>query len=362
MFFEGRFIRPFLISLVSALPVVGNAQTNPLLKVSFETFNYSEVTSLSAISGKWNDRVSNGNKALSVSRFIAGYEGNNYSLQTINRSDSYYRFNHETAWFIRLIENQIPLDTGRDYVLDIKPNRSSSKGFRVGSYYQFSEAFKLSGYFSLLNATNLLQGNLLGQASSISPTDYNFNFNSDLVYENDPLYGRSTNQVRGNGYAIDLIIDYSLSDNWHLNVQLLDLAGELSFDSVNHTQASATSAIKNFDENGYLQYDPVISGIEDNQGFLYKFDMQTQIAVTYHFSERKNIVLEYHQLFDFNYPKLILENQFEWGLLSWRLIPQLEAVGMGYQQSNFSVSIETDRIDFEGMKYLSIDLHYLWFL
>ena len=357
---KGRDFRPFLYLMLCGFPIVGVCQTDRQLTFMLDSFNYSEATSLHSISGHWSDTVSAGNEAISVSRITLGYQDKNYSVQAIVRDDTYYRFDNETAQFIYQIENSIPLENGQNFALFIKPDKSSSKGFRFGIDTEVSQNLKLAGFISLLRPTNLIQGSLVGQAVALDTNDYDFNFTTDLVYEDDPLFDRTTDSLSGKGYSIDLIIDYMISENWSLNLQLLDVMGELKIDEAGYTRADATSDIKVFDENGYLQYDPVITGKESYKDFVYQFEMQTHLSLAYQMSNKNSLVLQHHRIFDFEYQKFVFLQSNNQNQLSWSLIPQLKAAGFSFKHPNFSFGIETDSLNYKKMKYLNLNTQFYW--
>ncbi|MCK5662383.1 MAG: hypothetical protein KAI17_02805, partial [Thiotrichaceae bacterium] len=301
-----------------------------------------------------------GDKALSVSRMTLGFEYKKYSFETIVRDDSYYDFDNETAQFIYLTNNKIPLENGKDYALYIKPDKSSSVGLRFGINQDITPRLKLSGFVSILKATDLVYGELNGHAMAINSNDYDFFFSSELYYEDDPLFERETDAISGFGYAIDLIVDYTINDKWRINLELLDVVGELSFDDAPYTSAEATSDIKVFDENGYLTYDPVISGVELNKDFVYQFNMQTHLSVSYQLSDKNNLVFEHYRLAGFDYQKLSLLQKIGRNQVSWILIPELSTAGIKFEHPNFSIGVETDSLDYKKMKYLSITSQLFW--
>jgi len=357
---RGRVFRPFLYAGLFILSTSSYAVSDTKLIFSFDSFNYSESTSIHSISGSWDDEISEGDQALSVSRITLGFEYKNYSFESIVRNDSYYGFDNETAQFIYLTENKAPLENGRDYALNIKPDKSSSAGLRFGINHMINPGLKLSGFFSFLKPTDLVHGELNGHAMAIDSNDYDFNFSSELYYEEDPLFERETDSIEGYGYSIDLIVDYRINDTWSINLELLDVVGELLIDQAAYTGAEATSKIKVFDENGYLTYDPVISGIESNKDFVYQFNMQTHLSVSYQLSDKNSLVIEHYSLAGFDYQKLSLLQKVGHNQVSWILIPELSTAGIKFEHPNFSIGLETDSLGYKKMKYLSITSQLSW--
>lgn len=355
---KGRFLRPFFVLVFLSLFTSANAQPEQALTLSFDSFNYSEPTSLYSISGHWNDPITSGDKGLSVSRFTLGYKTGDYDIQIIYRDDSYYRFNNETVQFINLIKNKLSLQPSQPYKLDIRPNRSSSRGLRLGYNTKISDDLTVSGFLSLLKPTDLLQGSLSGEAQALESNDYDFDFSTDVVYKDDPLFERPNSRISGKGYAFDLIIDYAINQQWQFNWQILDIIGELSIKNAPFTQAQATSDIKVFDDNGFLQYNPVAAGFEGSKDVVYKLKTQSHLSATYQLSNKNSLVFQHHKFYNLEYEKLMLKQNNGKAEISWSLIPRLKGFGFGYAKKHFAFSYEADDIHLEKAKYLNIQFRY----
>ncbi len=209
---KGRIFRPFLRVLLVLLPVTGLCGENEKLTIEFESVSYSEATSIYSIAGNWNDKVSSGDDALSFTRLSIGIENGPISLQYIQRSDTIYEFANDTARFIYQVENRQDLTPGEIYELEIQPKRQASHGIRMGYTTEVNEDFGVTVFFSLLSPSNVLDGELKGSAVAVAANDYDFDFNSALVYRDDPLYDRDGTSLTGDGYAVDLFIRYAIND------------------------------------------------------------------------------------------------------------------------------------------------------
>jgi hypothetical protein len=326
----------------------------------FDTLNYSEATSIRSISGEWDDTVSKGDMAISLSRLSVGYEIKNFSIQYLKRYDNYINYAEDTIQFLYLSENQFPLTSGEQYDLYIKARTSASHGLKIGYKLPVSNQLMVSGYFSLLSADKLSAGSLNGQVETISNSDYDFNFHSDMVFHDDPLYDRKTQSLSGDGYSVDLGISYTPNEYWKLNLDILDLTGELSFSKAPYTTADATSAVKQYDENGYVIYDPVIRGIEGYKKYSYEFDRQIHLSVLYTISERLELEIKHHNFRNIEYQEIFLNQAMGENILSWQLIPRLSALGLSFSNSVYTLGIASDSFNYKKMKYLSIQGGLYW--
>ena len=357
---KGRILRPFLYGLLLILSAPGSADDKRRLTVSLESVNYSEATSIRSLSGEWDDEITSGDNALSYSRVYIGYEQDAFSIQYLQRFEAVFEFDNDTARFIYQIENQLDLKPGEKYKLDIRPKRAASKGIRLGYKNQFRKDINASVFVSLLQPFYILDGDLDGSAEAIASNDYDFEFKSDLVYKEDPLFERGSENISGTGYAVDLFFRYAINDRWQAALDLVDIAGELRIDDAPFTTATASSDIKSFDENGYVVYDPVVRGIEGNKDYTYQFDLQTHLSLGYLLSDRYSITLQHHEYKNFAFQELLIDQSTERGLIRWHLLPELRAAGISYLTTNLMLGISLDDFDYKETKYLALTARYSW--
>lgn len=356
---KGRFIRPFFY-LILMLPCVLQAQSVASLYVQFESSSYSPATSLSSISGRWNDEVSSGNKAWSINRLSLGYQQSGYTFEAIYRADFNYAFHNETVQFLYLSNNQLALETNRDYSLFIRPDKLAARGLRLGFSVKPTDSINVQTFLSVLQATDVLDGSLSGGATALASNDFNFNFSSDLIYKNDPLFGRKTTGLSGRGYALDVFINYQFNEVLSFNAQLIDLAGEMTFDAVPFTQATATSDVKSFDDGGYVQYNPSVSGVDGEKRVVKKLKGRQKLSALYHISNDKTLVFEHYNVFGFKYQKYALQQQYGQYDVTLSVLPRLNALGVQFKQDYYSIGLETDHIKRNKIKYLMLNAQLKW--
>ena len=249
---------------------------------------------------------------------------------------------------------------GEVYALELQPKRQDSHGIRMGYTTQVKEDLGVAVFFSLLSPSNVLDGEVKGSAVAVAANDYDFDFNSSLVYRDDPLYDRDGTSLTGDGYAIDLFINYAINERWHMNLGLIDLAGELSISDAPFTVANATSDVKTFDEDGYVIFNPVITGVEGNRDYTYKFDMQTHLSLSYLFSYEYSLVVEHHQYKNVGYQELQFVQSGNQRKFSWHLVPEFGAAGISYATPAVMIGLTADDFDLKKMKYLALNINYYY--
>ncbi len=326
----------------------------------FDSHSYSPATSLNSIAGEWNDKVGDGRQAWSVSRWLLGYQRADYSIQALWRDDTLFRFDNETARFVFMTENHLPLTTGQQYPLSIKADKASSRGVRFGVRHRFAQQQQLGLFISVLRPERLVQGYLQGQAQAIGSNDYDFQFASDLTYDRDPLFDRASDGLSGLGYSLDLSGDFRLDDDWRVNLQWLDIAGGMRIKQAPFTIAHASSDVKQFGADGYLTYDPVVSGRDGVKTWYYHFHPQLYLQLEYRLSAARHVMLEHHSVFNFRYQKLALSQKLGPVGVTVSWIPRMQALGLALAGKHFSIGLESDRLSLRQIKYLGLSGQLYW--
>jgi len=355
---KGRILRPFLCGLLLTTSSSAFAEITQRLGFEFDSFSYSEATSIHSIGGRWEDDVTSGDKALTVDRLYLGLFHGPFSIQYVMRYDAYYDYANDTARLLYQTENKLPLKQGDQYDLYIDEDETSSKGFRFGYSNWLRDDFELSVHLSLLELTDIEQGELNGSASVVDSNDYDFSFHSDVVYEKDPLYERGKENVYGRGYSFDLAIHYLVNQNWDLELQVFDLFSEMKVDDAPFTTADASSNVKSFDEDGYVVFDPVVTGFEGYKSFSFEFNTQTHVAVGYRLKNSDSVTLQHHDYYNIDFQEVNYIQRFDEMELAWNLIPELNVIGFSIQTPSLKFILNTDNLDYDEMKYLHLSFQY----
>ena len=188
--------------------------------------------------------------------------------------------------------------------------------------------------------------------------DYDFSFHSDVVYEKDPLYERGKENVHGRGYSFDLAIHYLVNHNWDLELQVFDLFSEMKVDDAPFTTADASSNVKSFDEDGYVVFDPVVTGFEGYKSFSFEFNTQTHVAVGYRLKNSDSVTLQHHDYYNIDFQEVNYIQRFDEMELAWNLIPELNVIGFSIQTPSLKFILNTDNLDYDEMKYLHLSFQY----
>ena len=355
---KGRSLcRPFFCCLLCcSMQAVAADQQKLFIDVS--SFNVNESTSIYSLTGAWNEGVGDGDEAVSSGRILLGVKQDQYSLALIQRFDRYYRYSNATVDLLYTTENHQPLTPGKEYPLSIEAHNASSSGLMFEYHWQPNAYWTINPAISLLKPQTVQLGKLKGQAIATAAGDYDFSFISDMVYDSDPLYDRRVDGISGDGYSVDLKLSYDADSRWGIDLALNDILGELNIPDAPYTLAQASSDNKHYDENGYVVYDPVISGKEGYRDCVFEFKTQIHLNLKYRLDDINTLVFQHHDLGRFNYQQIDWMRNLQEAEISMQLLPLLKALGLSYRNQRFSAGVIADHLNYKKMKVFGFQLQY----
>ena len=320
-----------------------------------ESFSYSEPVPIRGFFNDWNTPFSGGELALTHNTVESGISQGPWELGLVARYDYEMRFASDTADFYFHSKNHLPLDPGRRYTIDLEAEHFSATGVRLG--YQLTAHPDLTVGLGLtyLNGQQLIDGTLRGTATALSTNDYDFNLGVDYRYSEDRLFKRSVSAPNGQGYSVDLRMDWHTGD-LQTHLRITDLLARLYWNNAPYTLATATSATKSYDSNGYVVIQPTLSGVESNRRFIQKLPLRASFDAQYPLTADVSAVgnIYYTRL------KTFVQAGMGYRLMSGQLQalfnPDTHAATLRYEQTAWHIGITSDRLQPHAAHTLGLDL------
>lgn len=235
-----------------------------------ESFIDSQALPVEFAYKKWDVPYQAGTLTQGFLRTESGYRDGNQSIGIIYRFDIQAKYTAETIKWLHQIKNKTPLSEDNEYdiFLDIK----YFKAWGVNFDYVFKPTHFLTVIpnLAILRAHYLTDGILQGNAVAINEKDYDFDLGVDYYYTRDELFNRRVSPPTGWGFSFDLDLQARPTDNMSIKLKVYDLLSYLFWNSAPRTIAQADSSTKNYDLNGYLNFEPVLTGKESNEGFTQR--------------------------------------------------------------------------------------------
>lgn len=215
---------------------------------------------------------------------IGTYINDSFYLGYVYRKEVVINTSSDTMKLINQISHELDLPIGKRYQVMLNIEGFETHGIVLAKTIPLYQ----SGYWyialgvgtELLYGTQTQQGIASGEARAVSTTDYDFSLQSDYAYVNNYLYDLDVDKVTSWGYTTHLSLSIAY-DKFSMNFIVNDMIGKLYWRNLPYSNVNLSSANKNYDENGYAIYSPIVSGIEGNRKFTQTLMKKWRIKGAY---------------------------------------------------------------------------------
>ena len=320
-----------------------------------DSLSFSEPVPVHGYFNDWRTPFHGGERGLTYNYAEAGIVEGNWALGLVARYDEYLHFSPDTAELYYRTTNHLPLQQGRHYAVDLHAQQFAARGLRLGFHYPLQPALTIGVGLSYLRGTQLTDGALRGEAVAINAKDYNYNIAVDYSYSEDHLFKRQVDTPTGQGYSLDLSLDWR-TERLAAHLRVTDLLGRLYWHDAPYTTATATSDTKAYGPDGYLIINPTLSGYEGNSSFAQRLPTRAHLNIRGTVTDTVDVIADiyYTELKTFTplgvsyrYNKARTELQYDW---------QTGAVTLGYQGTHFKVRVTSDNLDWQQARTLGLSL------
>lgn len=263
---------PLILSLsLYSLPA-RSSTISPYFKL--DSFTYSETVSIRDTLNDWEgDTFNRGKRQWTWNWAEAGIRYDHWGIGFLYRVDYDLRFSKDLSEIYWKTKNKVDLPVGETFNAKLSANAFRSRGYRFTYHNTLAGNFSYTAGISYLSAYYMIEGDVQGNASVLTEKDYDFNLDLNYQYTKDTLFDREVEKPKGEGYALDISIAYQITAQDHLQLQVSDLYGVITWKDAPVTTGTATSDRKRFDEDGYAIIDPLISG---HEGILKSFEQRLE--------------------------------------------------------------------------------------
>jgi len=207
-----------------------------------------------------------------------GYVGYTYRKEAVIETSS------DTMLLVNQASNDLDLTLGKQYNLGLEIEGFEVHGVMfansISVYEKNGWNIRLGGAVELLYGTETQHGNVSGDASAVNESDYDFTLHSRYLYTENYLYELDVDRVTSYGYTTHISL-FSRYNDFSLSVIVNDISGKLYWKNLPYSDVNMASGNKSYDENGYVKYAPVISGIERTTKFTQTLMKKWRIEGAY---------------------------------------------------------------------------------
>ncbi|MEN9503127.1 MAG: hypothetical protein RI964_2412 [Pseudomonadota bacterium] len=286
-----------------------------------------------------------------------GVKKGDVSIGALYRKEYQMIPNADAADYFYATEKSHQLTPNRTYHLQLERNVFEAKGLHVTKQFQPKDNLNVTIGGSVLQGFGLQKGTLSGTAvTSKKGKTHSYNVKLDYQYSDDDLLDRPDVQSPdGMGYAMDVNLNWQPTQQITVNANAQDLLGAIHWSDVPYTTGQLTSDVKSVDADGFVTYNPHLSGREGYKSSMRQ-TLKPKLAIQsdYRLDQRgRAVTLATQHLPEADLwgigGKLPVKN----GVLQATVWPENKMLNVGFTNKRVDVSVGTD-----GLKLA--DMHALW--
>lgn len=250
---------------------------------SGQYFEASDYTSMRHFSDDWRGPYTprdGRNLAVSFARADVSIRHDSWSVGYFYRSDILLESNKDMTDIVHANKTGTPVPVGRTYNPSLAMNGFEAHGVRLDKAFTWKAEHALDVTFgvgaSLMNGQRTRMGQAQGNALSTA-TGYTYNVNLTDANSQKTYPFMPPGEVSSFGYALDLGLRLQWQDGKRLDLAINDLMGEIRWKNLPQTTMNANSATATYDAQGYIVFNPTVSGQNTRVDITQKLDTKGSI-------------------------------------------------------------------------------------
>lgn len=316
-----------------------------------ETSASNDFISLKELLQEWERDYSPKNKtniAILNSRLEIGINLDDFYLGYTFRYDSFIKTDKSTTDLLELLKTKQELPLDELYKVDIEIYAIQAQSFIISKEIKWiNNRYKnLNLYLgiSILQSSIGQSGRVQADADIISKKDYDFIGDSSYYYTENHLYSLDINKPKGYGYSLNFALSYK-NDKHSFLLLGEDIASKIAWKDMPYSQISITSDTKKYDENGYVYYNPTITGYEQYRDYTQNLKAKYYFEYKYNYSQKIKTKIGTELYQGFILPFSAIEYQkYDDTKYTLGYDIRFKKISVGLNIDNFSLMVSTNGI------------------
>jgi hypothetical protein len=322
----------------------------------------SDAVPIEQIDGQWTSYSPRAgrNTALMRNRAAAGVEKNGWHVGVEWRQDAWLAAQRESLDAFYLYQQKRKPAPPASYALQAQYFAWKAQGLRAG--YTF-DGPRIGGRAVTIDVSGAVYGKQRLRERSVDGT---------LTYPQDGTYGFAVNHVdadsrmtypfmgeapTASGAALSVAASLPLFDAWTLRLQADDVASRLRWKNLPVNTETLRSDVTSYDENGYVDYAPMLSGRKRQVERDFRIPRYTAAALDYQAGDW-GAGVQVARYAGVTIPTLSLSRRFKWVTLRANVETRFDSAGIGLEAGNFRIMLQSDALHLNEAKARSLQMHY----
>lgn len=322
----------------------------------------SDAVPIDQIDGTWTDYAPRAgrNTALMRNRAAAGVEKNGWRLGLELRQDAYLKTDRASLDAFYMYQQGRKPAPPASLALQARYFNWQAQGLRIG--YRV-DGPRIAGRTASIDVSGAVYGKQRLRERSVRGTvnypqadSYGFSAShvdtdSRMTY---PFMGAAPD---ASGAGLSLAATLPLAAAWTLRMQADDIASRLRWKNLPVNTETLSSNVGAYDANGYINYQPLLSGQKRQVERDIRIPRYTALALDYR-DEVWGAGLQVARYAGTTIPTLSVSRRFGWLTLHGNVETRFDSAGIGVEAGNFRVMLQSDARKLDEAKARSLQLHY----
>jgi len=322
----------------------------------------SDAMPISQLDGQWtaySPRAGH-NTFLMRSRAAAGVEKNRWRLGLELRQDAWLSTDRDSLDTVYLYQQKGKPVPPASFALQGRYFSWQALGLRAG--YTF-DGPRIAGRPSSIELSGALYGRQRLRDRSVSgmlayPQAETYEFAATHIDADSRMsYPFMGDAPRASGAGLSLAATLPLADAWTLRLQADDLASRLRWKNLPLDTETLSSDVRSYDENGYVNYRPLLSGRKRQVDRNFRIPRYTAAALDYR-SGTWGAGVQLARYAGETIPTFSLSHRLGWLTLRANVETRFDSAGIGVEAGNFRLMLLSDALRLDEAKTRSLQLHY----
>lgn len=343
--------------LLSFMGSAANADSDdPYFYTRITSLTFSETTSIDSILHDFRGDIRSGEHASTLNRVEAGVRYGWLSVGVQQRYDYFLRFSNDVARAYHASANDETLPEGVSSDVFVEANHIRAHGATLGFHVEPLPQLQLSVMVARLSSSSMVDGNARGRLALTDEDRYTGAVDFLVNSSEDLLLEMPVPDPGGKGYAVDVAIDWMITDQWQVGLEVMDAYSRIKWEDILYSDLRANTATVSYDSNGRLHTDPVLYGYQYLTSATQKLPRKYQGRLAYRLADRHRLFVEQFYVPDYasqstlGYEYVLSEQRRLGGY--WNI--STRAVGLTGQWHWLTWRMGTDNLD--GREAMAWDL------
>lgn len=289
-----------------------------------KTFQANNAVSVDQFDGEFmNYAPSNGQLfALGENSVAVEVHRSSWSFTAYRKQEIFINAGKDTAQLYADINSRIAPTVDKSYAIDFDGYGIDQTGIGIGHTFKLdglADMQKLSFRPSLrvYNINQYREIQAKGNVDALANGSYNIGINTverdtegDFTFPSGPT-------PKGMGYALDLTVGWNVNEKLNVFGDIQDLWNHNTIDDTPTTVQQLNSNVSQFDQDGFLVYQPAIQGQNSRPEYQFRLPTKTTIGMNYQIDSNaiKGAGLQVRHISGLTMPKVSAQLNSPWSVI-----------------------------------------------